>query len=161
MTTPRLSSPVRGLRRCALLLLPVFAAVSCGTSTGSTIATSPGGIVVITDRQATTDVRPEPQPPAAVSRDDLIAEQRIVPTAVEVDPADPATLVVRFEGGVAPCHGVRLAVDEGVADVTVVLFAGTPPEGVGVACAEIAVEQQVRWTLEHPLGTRELYWDGV
>lgn len=161
MTTPRLSSPVRGLRRCALLLLPVIAAVSCGTSTGSTVATAPGGIIVVTDRAAAPDVRPEPQPPAIVSRDDLLDERRILPTAVHADPADPTTLVVRFAGRPAPCHGVRLAVDEGPADVTVLLFAGTPPEGVGAVCPTVAVEQELRWKLERPLGTRELYWDGA
>jgi len=158
MTTPRL---LRGLRRCALALLPVVAAVSCGTSTGSTVATSPGGLIVITDGTIAPDVRPEPQPSTTTSRDDLLDEHRITPTAVEVDPTDPATLVVRFDGGTAPCHGVRLAVDEGPADVTVVLFAGTPPEGVGLVCPAVAVEQELRWTLERPLGTRELYWDGV
>jgi hypothetical protein len=92
------------------------------------------------------------------SRDDLSAEARAVPTDVRVDPLDDRVLHVIYAGGVEPCHGARVAVDEGQATTKVLLFVGTPPEGQGVACSSIAVEREVVVTLDRPLGSRDVLW---
>ena len=70
-------------------------------------------------------------------------------------------LLVRYHGGPDPCHGARVAVDEGPATVRVLLFVGTPPEGETTACPAIAVEREVAVTLDRPLGTRDPNWQLV
>ncbi|HEX7096324.1 MAG TPA: hypothetical protein VF183_10605 [Acidimicrobiales bacterium] len=150
---------LRGRRRVLLLAPLGLLTFACGTGAPTTPAASPRGIVVITDTRAAGEAALGGVPLRAVSRDDLLAERRIVPTSVEPDPDDPSTIVVRFDGGIRPCHGVRLAVDEGPASVTVLLFGGTPPEGVGTVCPDLVVPQELRWKLRQPLGTRELIWD--
>ena len=93
-----------------------------------------------------------------MSRDDLEGERRAAPLDVRVDPADSRILHVIYAGGAEPCHGARVAIDEGPATVKVLLFVGSPPEGKGVTCPTIAVERELVVTLARPLGSRDVLW---
>jgi hypothetical protein len=167
MTSATASFP-RGLRPLlAIAALAAFVAVSCGDDAATTTTNAArdfGGVIVIATPRAEG---PAPSsPPVATpvvatrtsSRDDLSAEARAVPTDVRVDPLDDRVLHVIYAGGVEPCHGARVAVDEGQATTKVLLFVGTPPEGQGVACSSIAVEREVVVTLDRPLGSRDVLW---
>jgi hypothetical protein len=146
-------------RWCARLALAVAATglvAACADTTAATkgviVIANPADDVVVTSPPATVpaDSRTE------TSRDDLAGERRASPTEVWVDDADSRLLHVRYPSAPAPCTAARVAVDEGTAVVRVVLFLGTPPEGVGEPCRAIAVEREVVVTLDRALGTREV-----
>ncbi|HEV8297152.1 MAG TPA: hypothetical protein VGQ20_07645 [Acidimicrobiales bacterium] len=149
----------------ALLATSALAAsitiLGCGDTDGASPGAAPGG-----PDEPTSTLAPPPSastgpgdPGTAKvvpSRTDLVNEHPATPTLVAADPADNRILRVRFWGGVVACHGARVAVTESATTVTVALFAGTVPEGVGKMCIELAELQEIRVTLAAPLGTRTL-----
>ena len=151
----------RGRRRVLVpLVLVALFLTSCGTDLGATIeASTPHDVVVVGKPAARVDNDQRPpvdRPDVVRSRDDLVGETRILPDDVRVDSADPTQLIVRFTAGGAPCTGVRLSVDPGPATVGVALYAGTPAEHAGTVCDADARVQEVRWTLDRPLGSRDI-----
>ena len=129
---------------------------ACGTGEATTATNAVGDVVVI-------GVSPRPSDDGGdtsleTSRNDLRDEVRATPESVRVDDDDPRVLHVTYSGGLAPCHGARVAFDEGPAFVRVVLFVGTTPEGVGAACPTLNVRRGVVVTLEKALGSREVLW---
>jgi hypothetical protein len=149
----------RALVRITALVLLALATASCAESAATTLTAegNPGGVIVVTDTRG-DPAGPHTTVTRVASRHDLVDEQRILPDLVQVDPRDPARVVVRFEGGDPGCYGARVAIDEQPATVRVLVFVGTlspDPSGCGTNVTTV----ELIATLAHDLGTRELIWE--
>jgi hypothetical protein len=162
---PRVPHALAALGAGLVVLVP-----SCGTATGTTTTAADGAAVVVVepppepagapaDRVDPVERVTVPRSPVrAVSRDDLHHEVRATPQDVWVDADRPDLLHVSFVAGAAPCHGARVAVDESDATVRVLLWLGTPPEGLAAPCDPTFVAHELLVPLGRALGSRELLY---
>jgi hypothetical protein len=164
VTIPRLPRVPRALAALGAVL--VVLAPSCGVEAGTTTTAASDAsapVVVLEPRPEppSAPVEPavvSPAPVRAVSRDDLLNEAQATPRAVRPDAERSDLLHVAYVSGVAPCHGARVAIDEGPATVRVLLFIGTPPEGANAPCYTALQAHEMVVSLDRPLGTRELLY---
>ena len=155
------SFPGHRARRALAAALVAIVLGACGRGGSTTATDAPGDLLVVAapEDDAAARTTPPPTVPDATpiaSRTDLRNEARVLPLKAWVDPDDSHVLHVTYAGGTGPCHGARLAIDEGPATVRVILFVGTLPEGEGTACYLVGAVREITATLDHPLGSREI-----
>jgi hypothetical protein len=160
--------PTRSLQILAVAVVACCVVlVACGDDGADDVVTGVAGDTNGQDENPPPDGSNGPSYPSPdweriEETEDLVSPNVITPDELVVDPDDPNAVLVRFYGGVQECYGARATVTEETDElVRIRLETGGQPGAEDQVCITIAVTQELKVTLDEPVGERELEAVGV